>query len=51
MIDSNKISYIFCLVVEFCKDFDETTGPFILDGSPKRPPIMSKSEVALSCTL
>jgi hypothetical protein len=45
MIDFNKISDIFCLVDEFCKDFDETTRPFTLGRPSKRPPLMSKSEV------
>lgn len=26
MIDYSKISDIFCLVDEFCKDFDQTTS-------------------------
>jgi hypothetical protein len=30
MIDFDKISDIFCLVDEFCKDFDKTTLPFVL---------------------
>jgi hypothetical protein len=51
MIDFNKISDIFCLVDEFCKDFDETTRTFILGIPSKRPPIMSKSEVISICLL
>lgn len=51
MIDFNKISDIFCLVDEFCKDFDETTKPFILGKPSKRPPVMSKSEVISICLL
>jgi hypothetical protein len=51
MIDFNKISDIFCLVDEFCKDFDETTRPFILGMPSKRPPVMSKSEVISICLL
>ncbi len=51
MIDFNKISDIFCLVDEFCKDFDETTAPFILGRPSKRPPVMSKSEVISICML
>ncbi len=51
MIDFNKISDIFCLVDEFCKDFDNTTGPFVLGRPSKRPPTMSKSEVISICML
>ena len=51
MIDFNKISDIFCLVDEFCKDFDKTTGPFVLGRPSKRPPTMSKSEVISICML
>ena len=31
MTNCHKISDIFCLVDEFCKCFDKTTGPFILE--------------------
>ena len=51
MIDFNKISDIFCLVDEFCKDFDKTTQPFVLGKPSKRPPVMSKSEVISICLL
>ena len=51
MIDFNKISDIFCLVDEFCKDFDETTRSFILGKPSKRPPVMSKSEIISICLL
>jgi hypothetical protein len=51
MIDFNKISDIFCLVDEFCKDFDKTTQPFLLGKPSKRPPIMSKSEIISICLL
>jgi hypothetical protein len=51
MIDFNKISDIFCLVDEFCKDFDKTTRPFVLGKPSKRPPVMSKSEVISICLL
>lgn len=45
MIDYNKITDIFCVVDEFCKDFDTTTQPFLLCKPSKRPAAMSKSEV------
>lgn len=51
MIDYSKISDIFCLVDEFCKDFDKTTHPFILGKASKRPLTMSKSEVISICIL
>ena len=51
MIDYTKISGIFCLVDEFCKDFDKTTRPFLLGKTSKRPITMSKSEVIAICML
>jgi len=51
MIDFNKITDIFCLVDEFCNDFDKTTEPYLLGKSSKRPPLMSKSEVISICLL
>lgn len=51
MIDYTKISDIFCLVDEFCKDFTKTTQPFLLGNRSKRPPIMSQSEIISICLL
>ena len=51
MIDYSKITDIFCLVDEFCKDFDYTTQRFILGKPSKRPSTMSKSEVISICIL
>ena len=51
MIDYTKISDIFCLVDEFCKDFDKNTRPFLLGRPSKRPRAMSKSEVISICML
>lgn len=45
MICFDKISDIFCIVDEFCKDFDTTTESFLLGNKPKRKPTMSTSEV------
>lgn len=45
MICFDKITDIFSIVDEFCKDFDKTTQPFLLGAASKRPPRMSKSEV------
>lgn len=41
----HKITAIFSIVDEFCKDFDKTTQPFLLRRPSKRAPLMSKSEV------
>jgi hypothetical protein len=49
MIDYSKISDIFCLVDEFCKDFDNITRPFLLGNPSKRPSMMSKSEIISIC--
>ena len=51
MIDFNKITDIFCVVDEFCNDFDKTTEPYLLGKASKRPPVMSKSEVISICLL
>ena len=51
MIDFHKITDIFCLVDEFCNDFDKTTEPYLLGKPSKRPPVMSKSEVISICLL
>lgn len=45
MICFDKITDIFCLVDEFCNNFDNYTKDFILGTPSKRPAIMSKSEV------
>jgi hypothetical protein len=45
MINFDKVTDVFCLVDEFCKNFDNYTKYFILGKPLKRPPIMSKSEV------
>lgn len=51
MIDIDKVNDIFCLVDEFCKDFDRSTSGFLLGRASKRPPVMSKSEVVSICLL
>lgn len=51
MIYFNKISDIFCLADEFCKDFDKTTRPFVLGVPSRRLPVLSKSEVISICLL
>lgn len=45
MITLDKITEIFCLVDEFCQEFDRTTRPFLLGNPPKRPPKMSTAEI------
>jgi hypothetical protein len=45
MICIDKITEIFCIVDEFCINFDQSTKSFILGSTSKRPPKMSKSEV------
>lgn len=45
MITIDKITDIFCIVDEFCQNFEQTTKSFLLGNPSKRPPIMSKSEV------
>lgn len=51
MIDYSKVTEIFCLVDEFCQEFDTTTQPILLGKPSKRPVLMSKSEVITICLL
>jgi hypothetical protein len=51
MIDYTKVTDIFCLVDEFCQEFDTTTQPFLLGKPSKRPALMSKSEIITICLL
>lgn len=45
MICFDKITEIYSLVDEFCKNFEEQTAPYLLGNKAKRPPRMSTSEV------
>lgn len=45
MIIYSKITEIFCIVDEFCKEYDKIVDKALLGNPPKRPSIMSKSEV------
>ena len=45
MISSDKITEIFSIVDEFCKDFDKFSQPYLLGNKPKRKPRMNTSEV------
>jgi hypothetical protein len=51
MIDYSKVTEIFCLVDEFCQEFDTTTQPFLLGKPSKRPALMAKSEIITICLL
>jgi hypothetical protein len=45
MICFDKITEIFTIVDEFCKNFEQQTSSFLIGKKSKRPPIMSTSEV------
>lgn len=45
MIIYSKITEIFCLVDEFCKEYDQIVDKHLLGNPSKRPSVMSKSEV------
>ena len=45
MFHYSKITDLFCVVDEFCKEYDQIVEPSLLGNAPKRPPKMSKSEV------
>ena len=45
MIIYSKITEIFCIVDEFCKEYDQLVDKHLLGNPSKRPPTMSKSEV------
>ena len=45
MITFNKITEIFCIVDEFCKEFERETEHFLIGNKPKRPPRMSSAEI------
>jgi hypothetical protein len=51
MLAYHKITDIFCIADEFCKNFDQTTSSFLLGKPSKRPPVMAKSEVMTICLL
>ena len=51
MIIYSKVTEIFCLVDEFCKEYDEIVNQSLLGNPSKRPSIMSKSEVITLCIL
>ena len=45
MINLSKVTEIFCLVDEFCKEYDQVVQKYLLANPSKRPSIMSKTEV------
>ena len=45
MLIYSKITEIFCIVDEFCKEYDKVVDNRLLGNPSKRPSIMSKSEV------
>lgn len=45
MFYNEQVTEIFCLVDEFCKEYDKIVEKKLLGNPSKRPPIMSKSEV------
>ena len=45
MICFDKITDLFCVTDEFCKNFEKTTASFLIGNKPKRKPRMSTAEV------
>jgi hypothetical protein len=45
MIIYSKITEIFCIVDEFCKEYDQIVDKHLLGNPSKRPPVMNKSEI------
>lgn len=45
MIIYSKITEIFCIVDEFCKEYDQVVDKRLLGNPAKRPLVMSKSEI------
>ena len=51
MIIYSKVTEIFCLVDEFCKEYDQIVDKHLLGNPSKRPSMMSKSEVIALCII
>ncbi|MBT8245653.1 MAG: IS982 family transposase [Winogradskyella sp.] len=45
MVIYSKITEIYCVVDEFCKEYNQTVDKHLLGNRSKRPSIMSKSEI------
>ena len=51
MICFEKITNIFCIVYEFCTNFDKITQYFLLGRPSEKPHRISKSKVITICLL
>lgn len=45
MISYSKVTEIFCVIDEFCKQYDQIVDKALLGNASKRPPKMSESEI------
>jgi len=45
MISYSKVTEIFCVIDEFCKEYDQIVDRALLGNASKRPPKMSESEI------
>lgn len=45
MIPYSKVTEIFCVIDEFCKEYDQIVDKALLGNPSKRPAVMSKSEI------
>lgn len=45
MLSYSKITELFCVIDEFCQEYDKIVDKSLLGNAPKRPPVMSKSEI------
>ncbi len=45
MISYSKITEIFCVIDEFCQEYDQIVDKALLGNPTKRPAVMSKSEI------
>ncbi|MEA1785153.1 IS982 family transposase [Arenibacter sp. GZD96] len=45
MILYSKITEIFCIIDEFCKEYEQVVDNHLIGNLAKRPPVMTKSEI------
>lgn len=45
MLIYSKVTEIFCIVDEFCREYSEVVDRSLIGNKPKRPPVMSQSEI------
>lgn len=45
MISYSKITEIFCVIDEFCQEYDQVVDKALLGNPSKRPSVMFKSEI------